>query len=131
MKPVVPEFDEEPGFSPPPNSRGGYPPPSGPDGEPVAASTSEHLPSFPPVIPPQIDLSLADEENWVPPEGVTIACMTCKHFWHTKSVAVSWSTRAPDKRRKTGRAYCTQFIDPLPLLGAYITDCNRKQEKDQ
>lgn len=128
MKPVVPEFDEEPGFSPPPNARGGYPAPSGPDGEPVSAVEAQG--NFPAPIPPQIDLSLADEENWVPPEGVTIACMTCKHFWHTKSVAVSWSTRAPDKRRKTGRAYCTQFIDPIPLLGAYITDCNRKEEKE-
>lgn len=128
MKPTVPEFENEPEFTAPPNARGGYPPPSGPDDEPVSPSSSA---SFPAPIPSPIDLSLADEENWVPPEGVTIACMTCKHFWHTKSVAVSWSTRAPDKRRKTGRAYCTQFVDPLPLLGAYITDCNRKQEKDQ
>lgn len=129
MKPVVPDFDEEPGFVAPEKARGGYPPPSGPDGEAVSEPVAAQH-HFPAPIPPQIDLSLADEENWVPPEGVTIACSTCKHFWHTKSVAVSWSTRAPDKRRKTGRAYCTQFIDPIPLLGAYITDCNRKEEKE-
>ena len=86
---------------------------------------------FPDPLPPPgehvVDWALADQENWVPPEGVGIACQGCRHFWHTKQVAVSWSNREPSKRRKEGRAMCLLVNPPIDLGGAYITDCNRKE----
>lgn len=73
------------------------------------------------------DLAMADVDNYAPPKDETgnIKCLTCRHFFHRKHLALSWSTRAAGNRRLEGRGTCLFTSPPTELIGEYVTYCNK------
>jgi hypothetical protein len=76
------------------------------------------------------EMSGADA-NYAPSDEMKklIVCYTCKHFWLRKSLAHSMSTRPIAQHRRVGAADCLFTSPPTPLVGAYIVECNKHEER--
>lgn len=99
----------------------------------------DEIPAETPVFPePSLgsnsnDLAMADVDNYAPPkdEISNIKCLTCRHFFHRKHLAISWSNRPAGARRLEGSGTCLFTNPPMPLVGEYVIYCNKYVPQDK